>query len=188
MNIEINNENELKQYNQDEYEKLVNEIKEGANLKARDWAWIYYHVFGWHILPGYKGKKNSYLKWTTSGYEFKRYPWKFLDKAFRKPNVTNILLVAGKLSNVTVVDDDSKKKETISHKAGFLLSELKPTLISITGSGGKHHFYKFIKEFPDMLGIENCIDIRNQGLIVLPPSIHENGNMYEWEDIDAYLI
>jgi hypothetical protein len=61
------------------------------------------------------------------------------------------------------------------------------TLTSITGSGGKHFFYKFVREFPDILGIENCIDIRNDGLIVLPPSIHKNGNKYEWEDINDYL-
>lgn len=167
-----------------EFEKIKNLIVDGI-ASVRDWAWLYYHIILWHILPGYKGQKHPYLKWKEDGHAIERYTWDFLEKEFAKPNVTNILLVTGKVSNVTVVDDDSNKeeKQPISNRARFLLSELQPTPTSITGSGGKHRFYKFVKEFLDKIGIENCIDIRNGGLIVLPPSIHENGNKYEWENI-----
>lgn len=170
-----------------EFEKIKKLLEDGT-ASVRDLAWFYYHIFGWHILPGYKGQKHSYLKWKEDGHALERYSWEFLEKEFLKPNVTNVLLVAGKLSGVTVVDDDSNKKEIISDKARYLLSELQPTLTSITGSGGKHRFYKFIKEFPDLIGIEDCIDIRNEGLIVLPPSIHENEKQYEWGDIYELLV
>lgn len=170
-----------------EYERIKKLIEDGT-ANVRDLVWFYYHIFGWHILPGFKGQKHSYLKWKEDGHALERYAWKFLENEFLKPNVTNILLVTGKLSGVTVVDDDSNKQKIISDKARYLLSELQPTLTSITGSGGKHRFYKFIKEFPDKLGIEGCIDIRNENLIVLPPSIHENGNKYEWGDIYELLV
>lgn len=167
-------------------QKIIDAIKNGT-ASVIDWAWFYYHVFNWHILPGYQGQKHCYLKWKENGYASKRYEWEFLEKEFNRSNITNILLVAGKISGVTIVDDDSSRKKVISEKARYLLSELTPTLTSITGSGGKHRFYCCVKEFQDLIGIEKCIDIRNEGLIVLPPSIHANGNKYEWEDIDDYL-
>lgn len=176
----MNDNDDLKK----EYERIKTLINDGT-ASVRDWAWIYYFIFGWHILPGFKGQKHSYLSWKKDGFINKRYDWDFLEKEFCKTNVTNILLVTGKLSNITVVDFDSKK--TVSEKARFLIEELPRTLTSITGSGGKHFFYNFTKEFPDLIGIEKRIDIRNDGLIVLPPSIHENGNFYEWEDINDYL-
>lgn len=163
----------------------VIELIKNETASVCDFAWCYYHVFNWHILPGYKGQKHSYLSWKKDGFIDKRYEWNFLEKKFDEPDVTNILLVTGKVSDITVVDFDSKK--TVSEKAKFLIEELPRTLTSITGSGGKHFFYKFLKEFQDLIGIEKCIDIRNDGLIVLPPSIHKNGNKYEWEDINDYL-
>lgn len=156
--------------------KIEQLIERGTVL---DWARFYYFDLGWHILPGYKGEKHSYLERKGTIHEFERYDWEFLENEFSKPGVTNILLVTGKISGVTVVDLDLHKQGT--KKSIYITEELPQAPTSITPGGGKHKFYSFAKEFRDLLGVEGCIDIRNNGLIVLPPSINKEGKSYAWD-------
>lgn len=58
------------------------------------------------------------------------------------------------------------------------------TVESITGSGGRHLFYAYpggdLRSGVDVLG--PGVDLRaNGGYVILPPSLHENGQYYEWE-------
>lgn len=56
------------------------------------------------------------------------------------------------------------------------------TWISITGRGGYHYFYRDPSTVRNRTGIYEGIDIRGDGgYVVAPPSIHPNGNAYEWE-------
>lgn len=59
---------------------------------------------------------------------------------------------------------------------------LPDTWQSITGRGGNHLFYRSQKSVGNRAGILEGVDIRGDGgYIVAPPSIHQNGRKYEWE-------
>lgn len=54
--------------------------------------------------------------------------------------------------------------------------------ISITGRGGYHLYFKSDDEIRNRAGIIDGVDVRGEGgYVVAPPSIHQNGNRYEWE-------
>ena len=59
---------------------------------------------------------------------------------------------------------------------------LPDTWQSITGRGGNHLFFRSPKSAGNRAGILEGVDIRGDGgYIVAPPSIHQNGKKYEWE-------
>ncbi len=109
--------------------------------------------------------------------------------------------------NLIVIDVDEKPGKMSGSKALAALEAIygpvPPTLTSITGGGGRQLFFylppgygpfgdrlpvvaEWLRSHPeaDSAGV---IDIRNDGLVVLPPSIHENGNRYAWLDPDAEI-
>lgn len=56
------------------------------------------------------------------------------------------------------------------------------TWTAITGRGGYHLYYRGNGRIKNRAGIIDGVDIRgNGGYVVAPPSIHKNGNRYEWE-------
>jgi len=61
-------------------------------------------------------------------------------------------------------------------------ASLPPTLEQKTGSGGKHLFYLTEAKISNSAGrLGNGLDIRaDGGYIILPPSMHQTGNRYEW--------
>lgn len=68
--------------------------------------------------------------------------------------------------------------------------ELPDSWQAITGRGGYHLFYKSTKNISNRAGILEGVDIRGEGgYIVAPPSVHQNGNKYEWEqDPDEFSL
>lgn len=60
--------------------------------------------------------------------------------------------------------------------------KLPETAISLTGGGGCHYFYRSDKNYTNSVRIYDGVDIRSAGsYVVVPPSVHENGNVYQWE-------
>lgn len=56
------------------------------------------------------------------------------------------------------------------------------TWTAITGRGGYHLYFKHDSEVRNRAGIIDGVDVRGEGgYVVAPPSIHSNGNRYEWE-------
>ena len=57
------------------------------------------------------------------------------------------------------------------------------TLTAISGKGGRHLYYRTTHKCSSKTGVIKNVDIRAEGgYIVLPPSIHPNGNRYTWVD------
>ena len=101
----------------------------------------------------------------------------------------NIGIATGQMSGgIVVIDMDIDKEEGKDGyhsfmewcKANFLV--LPDSWMSITGRGGYHLIYKSLFPVPSKINWIVDVDIRaDGGYIVAPPSIHPNGNRYEWE-------
>ena len=60
--------------------------------------------------------------------------------------------------------------------------ELPETANTITGRGGYHLLYKSTMPVKNRVALLPGVDVRGEGgYIVVPPSIHPNGNQYQWE-------
>jgi len=146
-------------------------------------AAVWYAGHGFAVFPlGTRSKRPI----TTSGLkDWTDDPENAADCWHRFPT-SNIGIVCGMPSHgLLVIDlDVSDEKDGMAtlrewEKAN---GELPETATSITGSGGRHLFYR-----TDRTGIhpsvnhELGVDIRSDGSYVIPPpSIHPSGEMYEW--------
>ena len=101
----------------------------------------------------------------------------------------NIGIATGEVSNgLVVIDMDVDEEEDTNgyHSFNKWVDEnyliLPDSWQSITGRGGYHLMYKSTFPVNSRIGWLDGVDIRaNGGYIVAPPSIHPNGNRYEWE-------
>lgn len=98
----------------------------------------------------------------------------------------NIGIPTGSINNIFVVDVDGE----IGAKSLAMLEEKHDKLNAPTVSTGKgkHLYFKMPEDIEinsSVSKIADHIDIRgNGGYVVAPPSIHENGNQYTWENFD----
>lgn len=131
---------------------------------------LYYTGLNFSVIPVGVDKKplipwKKYQQEKASKEEIKNW---FTQKF---PNA-NVGVVTGKISGIVVVDIE----------AGGQTNDLPPTVISKTGGGGWHFFYKhpdvFIK---NSTRLKDLTDIRGDGgYMVMPPSLHSSGKQYEW--------
>lgn len=129
---------------------------------------------GWAIIPIKKGTKGEPLiKWAR--YVNTLPTEKEVTKWWTDWPDANIAMICGAVSGFVVVDVDIKRGgEAPKDPTG---------MVSRTGGGGAHYFYKYPegKDIPNYVNIRPGVDIRaNGGYVVLPPSIHLSGEPYEW--------
>jgi len=84
------------------------------------------------------------------------------------------------LSNLAVVDTDSVEADK---EVGLL--GVPKTFTVVTGSGGRHRYYRLPATVPALVTVHNGksskVDILADGYAILPPSMHSSGNRYQWE-------
>ena len=112
----------------------------------------------------------------------------------RYPNA-NIGIACGKISGGLLVVDVDRKQNGVDGLDSLNAwerenGELPETVRSITGTGGSHLLYRIDGAGKNRVNLLDGVDIRSDGgYIVAPPSIHPNGNKYEWEyDPDEYEV
>ena len=112
----------------------------------------------------------------------------------RYPNA-NIGIACGKISGGLLVVDVDRKQNGVDGLDSLNEwerenGELPETVRSITGTGGSHLLYRIDGAGKNRVNLLDGVDIRSDGgYIVAPPSIHPNGNKYEWEyDPDEYEV
>ena len=139
-----------------------------------------YSQKGWQSFPCRPKDKTPLVKWadvaTTEDNMLVGWWDNFPD--------ANIGIACGKRSGIVVLDIDAGHGGYDSLTA--LLDKYGPlpqTPVSKTGSGGEHIFFKHpgieIRNSASKLG--KGLDIRGDGgYVVAPPSLHPNGNTYEW--------
>lgn len=148
-------------------------------------AAIEYAKKGFAVFPlKYRDKvpltRNGCKDATTDAAQIKAW-WQ------QHPNA-NIGLATGSVSqNVFVIDLDIDEDRGIDgyHSLEDWQREhgdFPETWTAITGRGGYHLYYRGNGRIKNRAGIIDGVDIRgNGGYVVAPPSIHKNGNRYEWE-------
>lgn len=156
------------------------------------YAWaVAYHQAGWCVVPAIN--KVPLVSWKT--YQHMRPTLEQVQEWFLEaPEHAQIALVTGKISNVTVIDIDTHREGCARKQTGncdcqpedplSLAVNTGLTVMSTTGSGGKHLFYQYENVGNSVKIAHPQLDIRSDGgIIILPPSKHANGNFYEWDTL-----
>ena len=107
----------------------------------------------------------------------------YITRAWDEHPDANIGMATGKDAEVWVLDIDgeegSRSLTTLENEIG----PLPETLEQRTGSGGRHLFFRWpvTREVRNKQNLRKGIDIRGEGgYVVLPPSVHPNGQKYDW--------
>ena len=156
-----------------------------AEVKSmKEWA-LYYAELGLAVFPlAYRNKVPA----VEGGCKVATTEKSKIERWWNQNPRYNIGIATGNKSNgLVVIDLDVDKNKGIDgyevlrdwqNKHG----ELPETWQSITGRGGYHYFYKDTITHSNKVGLYEGVDIRGEGgYIVAPPSVHPNGNIYEWE-------
>ena len=134
---------------------------------------------GWSILPVKPSEKRPYMtNWLQ--YQHTKATKEMADSWFTSLTGAGVGMVTGRISGVVVLDVESYCSIPIDE----LLRRYPTQMISRTGTGGYHLFYLYpngISKIANRVGIFEGADIRaDGGFIVLPPTRHPNGKLYEW--------
>jgi hypothetical protein len=95
----------------------------------------------------------------------------------------NVGLAVGKDAGVWVLDIDGKVGAESLAELEAEIGKLPATLEVRTGGGGRHLYFLWPKDrqIRNKQGVRPKIDVRGQdGYVLLPPSNHESGRLYEW--------
>lgn len=138
-----------------------------------------YLSYGWSILPVKPEEKRPYMtNWLQ--YNRIRADSETVHNWFNHLSGAGVGLVTGRVSNIVVLDVESYCKTPIEE----LIKKYPTQMVSKTGSGGYHLFYQYpqnISKVSNRVGVFDGADIRaDGGFIVLPPTVHPNGNRYKW--------
>lgn len=140
-----------------------------------------YSTLGWQTFQLKERDKVPAVKWAdvaTAEENMLLGWWEHNPKA-------NLGVATGKRSGIVVLDVDKDKGGYESlMELQDRYGRLPVTPVSKTGSGGEHIYFVY----PGNVEIRNSagklgpgLDVRgNGGYVVAPPSIHPNGNRYEW--------
>lgn len=165
-----------------------------AYASFKEWA-LYYASTGLSVFPLLPNDKKPVTKngvkdATTDIRQISQW-WD------RKPDC-NIGIACGSISGgLVVIDLDRHEDRGVDGYHALkeweqLNGKLPDTATCITGSGGYHYYYLDpLHEYSNTAGKQAAgIDTRGSGgYVVAPPSIHPNGNRYEWEaNQDDFLI
>jgi hypothetical protein len=136
---------------------------------------------GWSVIPFLERSKRPAIAWR----EFQAHPATAAQVEVWLHHMprANIGAVTGALSGIVVVDvDPAHGGEESLAELEREIGPLPATVESRTGGGGRHLYFAHPGgHVGNRAGIRPGIDLRGDGgCIVLPPSIHPNGNTYRW--------
>ncbi len=143
-----------------------------------------YHKLGWPIIPinnNPERGKVPLIKWID--FQNRRPSEEEIHSWWKRNPNANIGLVTGAISGIIVIDLDSAEgQEAYRPKFG----EIHGTISQKTGKpGGKHLLFAHPldgKRYQNSTQTLKDVDVRGDGgYIVLAPSVHPNGTIYQWE-------
>ena len=144
-------------------------------------ALSYFHDLGWSVMPVGQDKKPLLNTWKPlqddQPAEEQIQAW------WGKWPDANIGVITGPASGLVVIDIDSEE--------GYeeIKPTLTPTLTARTGGGGLHKYYRYpdgVDRVKNAVRVVTGVDVRaDGGYVVAPPSEHESGNEYTWENSES---
>lgn len=142
-----------------------------TNMRAA----IEYAKKGMSVIPVTQDKKPL-IKWKP--YQKGRASEEEIRSWFKKFPSANIAIVTGEISNLLVIDCDTK--EAIRQ-----VQETIPESLTVpcetTPRGGMHFFFSHSPGFSNRAGVAEGIDIRTEGgYVVVAPSVNGNSKHWEW--------
>lgn len=167
----------------------ITELIKNGTASYRDWAWYYYHVRKWHIMPKKIGEKHTYLCYKTKDNKAEeRYDWDFLENEFKKNKniIDGIILKTGFVkdaNSVTAIDYDPRNDLTGKGKEIMDKLPKEGVLITESGGGGLHILCEYDAELPNGPIADTGIEGKNGALLVLPPSAHKSGGVYRFKEV-----
>lgn len=150
----------------------------------KEWALLYagmgFAVFPLRPKDKRPATENGFKAATTNAQQIADWWDKHPD--------SNIGIATGSMSGgLVVIDLDIDKEKGVNGYESLKEwqrehEELPETWQSITGRGGYHLLFRDSATNKSRTGLYEGVDIRaDGGYIVAPPSVHPNGNQYEWE-------
>ena len=151
-------------------------LHRAKGLKA---ALAYAERFGWPVFPA-KGK----VPLTPNGFRDATKDPSQIEAWWRQHPDANVAIPTGPTTGVDALDIDPR------HGGEDSLDELvrqhgplPDTAESLTGGGGRHVLFKHRGGVKNAAAILPGLDVRGEGgYIVVPPSLHESGLSYNWEE------
>lgn len=145
-----------------------------------------YAAIGWRIFPVSKKKKPL----TSNGFKDASIDEQKIRAWWTKHPDAGIGVATGQVSGVVVLDIDSHKvgAEKALNEILRLKGDFDRTVVAETGGGGTHFYFVHpgkdvrVPTAKELMGFVG-VDVRGDGgYAVLPPSGHESGNFYKWEE------
>jgi len=131
--------------------------------------------FGFNIVPALPGTKRPLGMWKE--FQERRVTRNDLRRWYIDTQGLGIGMVTGAVSGISVIDCDTRE-DAVWWWQNFA----RTPLMSKTGGGGVHFFYRYAPSGNRAGVLDRKIDVRNDGgFVVLPYTQHsETGRMYEW--------
>lgn len=139
---------------------------------------LYYASLGWPVFPVNRDKTPA----TAHGFKDATTDQGTI-KAWFTNSSYNIAVRTGKASGFIVLDIDGPEGEKSLNELQVLYGALPPTVQQTTGGGGRHLLFEYPGPgIKNKVNIAPGIDIRaDGGYIIISPSRHYSGNLYQWE-------
>lgn len=147
-------------------------IQQDTTNTKLEQALYYLKKLDWSIIPVGTDKKPL-IEWKK--YQKKKPTKEEVTHWFTIYLTANIGIITGKISNLVVVDIDTR------HKGDNKAFNRIATVMAKTGGGGWHYYFLYEENIQNQVGIQKGIDIRGEGgYVIAPPSLHQSGKPYEW--------
>lgn len=136
--------------------------------------------WGLSLIPIKPGSKIPLVKWEQ--YQVCVPTLEDVTQWFENEQDLNVAIVTGELSGVVVLDVDEHGdvagQASLAAKGWTL-----PRTPSVKTGRGRHYYFRHPGIFVgNQVGLLPGVDFRGDGgYVVAPPSVHENGAIYEWE-------
>lgn len=154
-------------------------------MSMMDAAIEYATKYGWAVFPLARGAKRPL---TPHGCKDAKKDVGAIRAWWTRFPDANIGIATGSASNLIVIDEDlDENKGKDGYKAVREWERengtLPETVRAITGRGGAHVYYHYTgDDFGNREDILEGVDVRGEGgYVVAPPSVHQNGMVYQWE-------
>ncbi len=141
-------------------------------------AALYYAGLGWPVFPVNLDKTPA----TAHGFKDATTDQDIIKSWFTN-STYNLAVRTGKESGIIVIDIDGQTGRESLNNLTLIYGPLPSTVQQITGGGGIHFIFKYPGPgIKNKVNIAPGVDVRaDGGYIVVAPSRHSSGNLYQWE-------